>query len=159
MAHPTPFRRWFNLRKTDWNGNSTELDKLSEDVEPIIESKHMYEEYRKPYVCDPFDNYTIETGNAIMKNMKEQKKRWEVIKSINMIHNSRKARKTIRNISNDPTSSTSPYPESANQVSHQLLVKGRGSMFTKPKRPVEDQKNPRHTCYSTHWISILRSTI
>ena len=37
VAHQTPFRRRFNLRKADWNGYSTELDKLYEDVELIQE--------------------------------------------------------------------------------------------------------------------------
>ena len=35
VAHPRSFRRRFNLRKADWDGYSTELDKLIEDVEPI----------------------------------------------------------------------------------------------------------------------------
>ena len=38
LAHPTPFRRHFNRRKADWDGHSTELDKLIEDVEPIPEN-------------------------------------------------------------------------------------------------------------------------
>ena len=38
VAHPTPFRRLFNLRKADWDGYSTELDELIEDVEPIPEN-------------------------------------------------------------------------------------------------------------------------
>ena len=38
VAHPTPFRKCFNLRKADWDGYSTELDKLIEDVEPIPEN-------------------------------------------------------------------------------------------------------------------------
>ena len=46
MAHPTPFRRRFNLRKTDWDGYSTELDKLIEDVEPIPEN---YGGFKKVY--------------------------------------------------------------------------------------------------------------
>ena len=90
-----------NLRKADWDGYSTELDKLIEDVEPIPEnyggfvdkvrvpsrrhiprgcrtnhkpglseeSKSLYEEYKKQYASDPFDNGTIETGNAIMNNI------------------------------------------------------------------------------------------
>ena len=37
LAHPTPFRRRFSLRKADWNGYSATLDKLIEDVEPIPE--------------------------------------------------------------------------------------------------------------------------
>ena len=128
VAHPTPFRRRFNLGKADWDGHSTELDKLIENVEPIPEnyggfvdkvcvasrryitrgcrikhipglseeSKSLYEEYKKQYASDPFNNGTIETGNAHMNNMKEEKKkRWEeVITSANMIHNSRKAWRT-----------------------------------------------------------------
>ena len=35
VAHPTPFRRRFNLRKAEWDGYSTELDKLIEDVKSI----------------------------------------------------------------------------------------------------------------------------
>ena len=38
MTHPTTFRRRFNLRKADWDGYSTELDKLIEDDEPIPEN-------------------------------------------------------------------------------------------------------------------------
>ena len=35
VAHSTPFRRRLNLRKADWNGYSTELDKIIENfVEP-----------------------------------------------------------------------------------------------------------------------------
>ena len=37
VAHATPFRRRFNLRKVDWNGYSAALDKVIEDVEPIPE--------------------------------------------------------------------------------------------------------------------------
>ena len=37
VAHLTLCRRCFKLRKADWNGYSTELDKLIEDVEPILE--------------------------------------------------------------------------------------------------------------------------
>ena len=128
VAHPTPFRRCFNLRKADWDGYSTELDKRIEDIEPIPEhyggfvdkervasrryiprgcrtnhipglsekSKSLYEEYKKQYASDHFDNGTIETG---------KRKRWEeVITTTNMTHNSRKAWKIIKHLSNDPTS-------------------------------------------------------
>ena len=39
------------------------------------ESKNLYEEYKKQYSSDPFDNGTIETGNALMNNMKKDKKK------------------------------------------------------------------------------------
>ena len=53
-----------------------------------------------------------------------------------MTHNSCKAWKTIRKLSNDPTTSNPPCLVSANQVAHQLLVNGRGTMPDMPKRPV-----------------------
>ena len=91
------------------------------------ESKSMYEEYKKQYASDPFDNGTIETGNTLMNNMKEEKRRWEeVITSTNMTHNSRKAWKIIKNLSNDPTSAIAPC----------LVSATRGTMSNKPKPPV-----------------------
>ena len=52
-----------------------------------------------------------------------KKRRWEeVMTSTNMIHNSRKAWKTIRKLSNDPTTSSDPCLVRANQVRNQLLT-------------------------------------
>ena len=80
----------------------------------------------------------MESGNLLLDKMtKEKRKIWEeVITSTNMIHNSRKAWKTINKLSNDPTSSNPSCLVTANQVAHQLLVNGRGTMPSKPKRPV-----------------------
>ena len=67
----------------------------------------------------------------------EKKKRWEeVITSTNMTHNSRKAFKIIKHLSNDSTSPIAPCLVNANQVAHQLLINSRGTMSNKPKRPV-----------------------
>ena len=67
----------------------------------------------------------------------EKRKIWEeVITSTNITYNSRKAWKTINKLSNDPTSPNPPCLVTANQVAHQLLVNGRGTMPSKPKRPV-----------------------
>ena len=170
VPQATSFRRRFNLRKADWIGYATELDKLILDVEPTPanynrfvenvrmasrrhiprgcrtefipglteESKSLYEAYKTQYSNSPFDDGTMESGNALLDSMIEEKKRrWEeVITSTNMTHNSRRAWKTIRMLSNDPTSSSPPYLVNANQVAHQLLVNGRGNMPSKPKRPV-----------------------
>ena len=102
------------------------------------ESKSLYEAYKTQYSNSPFDVVTIESGNALLDSMiKEKKRRWEeVITSTNMTHNSRQTWKTIRMLSNDPTSSSPPCLVNANQVAHQLLVNGRGNMPSKPKRPV-----------------------
>ena len=53
-----------------------------------------------------------------------------------MTHSSRKAWNTIRKLSNDPTTSNPPCLVNANQVAHRPLVNGRGTMSSKPKRPV-----------------------
>ena len=108
----TPFRRRFNLRKADWIGYATELDKLITDVEPTPanyncfvesvrmasrrhiprgcrtkfisglteESKSLYEAYKTQYSNSPFDNGTMESGNALLDSIiKEKKRRWEEV--------------------------------------------------------------------------------
>ena len=99
------------------------------------ESKCLYEAYKCKYSSSPCDDGTIESGNTLIDKMTEEKsKRWEeVITSTNMTHNSCNAWKTIKKLSNDPTTSNLPCLVSTNQVAHQLLVNGRGTM---PKRPV-----------------------
>ena len=61
-----------------------------------------------------------------------------MITSIDLTHNSRKAWKTIKSLSNDPTTPTPPCLVNANHFAHQLqlLVNERGNMPTKPKRPI-----------------------
>ena len=103
------------------------------------ESKTLYEAYQEQYRCNPLGDGTIDAGNKLIELMTEQKKeRWEeMITSIDLTHNSRKAWKgTIKNISNDSTTPTPPCLVNANQVAHQLLVNGRGNIPTKPKRPI-----------------------
>ena len=102
------------------------------------ESKNLYDVYKQQYSSNPFDNRTMESGNLLLDKMTEEKRNiWEeVITSTNMTHNSRTAWKTINKLSNDPTSSNPPCLVTANQVAHQLLVNGIGTMPSKPKRPV-----------------------
>ena len=91
------------------------------------ESQTLYEAYKKQYSSNPFAEGTLETGN---------KKRWEeVITSIDMTHNSRKAWQSIKKLSNDPTSPSPPCLVNSNQVAHHLLANGQGTMPTKPKCP------------------------
>ena len=102
------------------------------------ESKNLYEAFKQQYSSNPFDNRTMESGNLLLDKMTEEKRKiWEeVITSTNKTHNSRKAWKTINKFSNDPTSSNPPCLVTANQVAHQVLVNGRCTMPSKPKRPV-----------------------
>ena len=100
------------------------------------ESKTLYEAYQEQYRCNPLGDGTIDAGNQLIELMAEQKKEsWEeMITSIDLTHNRRKAWKIINSVSNDPT--TPPCLVNTNQVAHQLLVNGRGNMPTKPKRPI-----------------------
>ena len=67
----------------------------------------------------------------------DKKKGWkEVITSTDLTHNSRRAWHTIRKLPNDPTTPNHPCLGNANQVSHQLLINGQGTMPTKQKRPI-----------------------
>ena len=66
----------------------------------------------------------------------KRKRREEVITSTSMTHNSCKAWKTIRKLSDDPTTYNPACLVSANQVVRQLLVNGKGTMRSKPERPV-----------------------
>ena len=102
------------------------------------ESKSPCTAYKRQYSSNPFCEGTLETGTKLNDTMKEQKRnKWEeVITSTDLTHNSRKAWQTIRKLSNDRTSSDPPCPVNANPVAHQLLTNGRGTMPTKPKRPV-----------------------
>ena len=101
------------------------------------ESQSLHEAYKKQYSSNPFAQGTLETGNKLIDTMKEEKKkRWEeVITSIDLTHNSRKAWQTIKKLSNNPTSPNPPCLVNSNQVAHHLLDNGQGTMPTKPKCP------------------------
>ena len=101
------------------------------------ESRSLYEAYKKQYMSNHFDTTTLDTGNKLISKMEaENKRRWEeMITSTDLTGNSLKAWQTMSKISNDPTASKPPCLVTANQVAHQLLVKSRGEMPTKPKCP------------------------
>ena len=82
------------------------------------ESKSLYEAYKKQYMSNHFDSTTQDTSNDLINKMAaENKRRWEqMITSIDLTGNTRKAWQTIRNISNDPTASRPPCLVTANHV-------------------------------------------
>ena len=82
------------------------------------ESKTLYEAYPEQYRCIPIGDGTIDAGNKLIELMAEQKKKiWEeMITSIDLTHNSRKAWKTIKSIPNDPTTLTLPCLVNPNQA-------------------------------------------
>ena len=62
------------------------------------QSKTLYEACQEQYRCNPLCDGTIDAGNKLIELMREQKKeRWEeMITSIYLTHDSRKAWKTIK---------------------------------------------------------------
>ena len=81
-------------------------------------------------------SYTQE-GWVDNNNKDEKKKSWkEVITSTDLTHNSCRAWQTIRKLYNDTTTPNPPCLVNSNQVAHQLLINGQGTMTTKPKRPI-----------------------
>ena len=92
------------------------------------ESKSLYEAYKKQYSIDSFGDTTIDTGNTLIDKMKDEK--------TDLTQNSRWTWRTIRKLSNDPTTPNHPCLVNANQVAHQLLINGQGTMPTKLRRPI-----------------------
>ena len=73
-------RLWWNWqfcekRSENWSRPIPSIGLGRQTTTTSEEAKSLYEEYKKQYASDPFDNGTIETGNALMNNMKEEKKR------------------------------------------------------------------------------------
>ena len=64
------------------------------------EAKYTYEEYESAYDLDPFSDRTIELRETLMALVGgERKERWnEVMSSIDMTHNSKRAWATIRKL-------------------------------------------------------------
>ena len=101
------------------------------------ESKSLYDAYKKQYMSSHFDSTTLDTGNELIRKMAaENKRRWEeMITSIDLTGNSRKAWQTIRKISIDLTAPKTSCLVTANQVAHQLLVNSRREMSNKSNCP------------------------
>ena len=59
-----------------------------------------------------------------------------LVRSFKLSGEHRCAKDSHRKLSNDPTISNPPCLVSANQVAHQHLVNGRGTMPFKPKCPL-----------------------
>ena len=69
------------------------------------ESKSLYEAFKKPYMSNPFDSTTLDTGKELISKIAAENKR---ITSTYLTGNSRKAWQPIRKISNDSTATKPP---------------------------------------------------
>ena len=102
-------------------------ESYQEDVEQntfLVKLTNQKVYMKKKLFKQPFGCSTIESGNKLIDRMAEEtKRRWkEFITYNNMPHNSRKPWKTIRKLSNDPTTSIPPCIVSVNEVANQILA-------------------------------------
>jgi hypothetical protein len=99
--------------------------------------KPLYRHYSTVYNENPFSEETKKAGDELVECLtKEKRKQWEeLILSIDLTQNSRRAWKTISKLNNDATRATPVSLVTANQVAHQLLLnsKGNGAKIHSPK--------------------------
>ena len=162
VPQPTTSRRRFNLKKTNWDGFSTEFDAAIEEVNPIPENYGRFIELLRVVSYIP-QEYVDQTAYLVSRRSPKDSMQATLLATVHWrleqswstqwknrwgINRMRSSRRTIglttvarhgRLSGSYPTTQplqTPPCLVNANQVAHQLLVNGRGTMPTKPKRPV-----------------------
>lgn len=104
--------------------------------------------YEELYDSDPFSDETIEAGELLMNSISESRReKWmNLLESLDMKQNSRRAWKTVKNLSNDPKAPTIIQNNvTTNQIAHQLLMngktKGRNNKKLKIVRDFDNEQN------------------
>jgi len=87
----------------------------------------LYSEYQQAHENDPFAESTIEIGETLLNHISiEKRDRWqELIKGIDMTHNSKQAWKTIKKLNSESNTNSSIPETTPNKVAHQLLLNGK----------------------------------
>ena len=85
---------------------------------------------------DTFSEDTMNAGETLMAAISEdRRKSWQdLIESVDMTHNSKRAWSTIKKINNDPKKATLHSNVTADQVAHQLLLNGKPPHKTRHRR-------------------------
>ena len=91
------------------------------------ESKQVYELYIASYNNDPFSEETVQLGEELSKLLADERsERWkEVVTSIDMTHNSKKAWATIKRLNSEKPPQSRIAAVTPNQVANQLLLNGK----------------------------------
>ena len=91
------------------------------------QSKEQYMEYTQAYNEDPFAESTLELGEELLASIgSERRERWhELITTINMTHNSKKAWATIDKLNSEKEPQPRLAAVTPNQVAHQLMLNGK----------------------------------
>ena len=107
-------------------------------------SAELLSTYESLYTKDPFSEKTILAGEELMQAIAESRKNsWvQLVSSIDMTHNSKKAWHTIKKLTGDLPNATNTGQVTANQVAHQLLLNGKP-----PHRLPREVKPQPHLTY------------
>ncbi|GFR81085.1 RNA-directed DNA polymerase from mobile element jockey-like [Elysia marginata] len=91
------------------------------------ESKQIYDLYIAAYNVDPFSEETIQLGEDLTTLLADDRsERWkELITSVDMTHNSKKAWATIKRLNSEKNVQTRVAAVTPNQVANQLLQNGK----------------------------------
>ena len=95
-----------------------------------------YERYIKAYSRDPFCDETIQLGEELVILLADERsERWrELITSVDMTHNSKKAWSTIKKINSEKRTQTRIAAVTPDEVANQLLQNGKSSTNEKGYR-------------------------
>lgn len=105
------------------------------------DSKSILKEYQDLFDSDPFSEDTITAGERLMLALSTSRKdKWcDLLANMDMKQNSRRAWKLVKNLSNDPTkSSTIQCNITSNQIAHQLLLNGKTTTKKKKMKIIRD---------------------
>lgn len=112
-------------------------------------SRATLEKYKTLFETDPFAEQTIQVGEELISNISiSRRNKWcNLVESLDLKRNSRKAWKLMKTLSNDPTKTNEPITKvTSNQVAHQLLLNG------KTKEKVKKTKLVRNSSQENNFL-------
>ncbi|KAL1460605.1 hypothetical protein WDU94_012577 [Cyamophila willieti] len=131
------------------------LDGLTKD------SKELLKQYEESFENDPFADETIQFGEELLISLTEAKKnRWcDLMESLDMKGNSRRAYKLLKNLSNDPTQPEQIHTNvTPDQVAHQLLKNGKTNFKVKNIK-IKREINENHFLEEPFTVGELQEAI
>ena len=159
-----PFRRRYNLKKTDWECFAKSVDMGITNIYPrpdsygffvdlikeassqnipcgyicciTDETKELYEDYKMQFENYSFNSETTEIGNRLSDKIAEaQQKKWPTpVESTDFTHINRNAWKTINKVLKDYAQPQQQCKVTTDQVAHQLLLNGKGNCTHRPSK-------------------------
>lgn len=110
-------------------------------------SQKSFTRYKQLYEDDPFSEDTIEAGEALLQQISiSRSEKWcDLVQSLDMKQNSRRAWKLLKILKQDKTIPTNQRGNiTANQIAHQLLINGKTNVkppLIKIKRDLSDENH------------------